>query len=833
MRVKRWQRLLGRIGILALLGLALWNPALPWGTPPLDLLVLVDDSQSMALGVVDEAWRQLVEEANVPTRETRVAVVRFGASPVLELPPTAWDEASLDPLKPPRRHPIDPTRTDVQAALILALRLTRPHRSVALALISDLGETDGHAEAALLQARQAQVPIYGLWPRRVSEPTVAGIESLQMRARARTGQRSPVTVVYQGRLETNGTLQIRVDGRLQAERPVELRPGRADAARFWVLAKDAGVHSVEAVLHVPGDLEIENNRRRTLFNVEGPGTVLYVARDTQLSQVARTLLDQGIQLQRVTAADFLRAASRLPWLSAVVLDDLAVTDLSDRGWRGLAQAVKEYGTGLVVLGGPNSFAAGGYRDSRLEALLPVEVDLPDRQPRAAVLFAVDKSGSMGRIRAGVSRLALARRAVREASSTLLPGDQVGLVLFDIEPKVLVPLHVSSVPEAALQGIDTVQAGGGTRLAPALKTAVKQLADAQAGQRLLVLVTDGFLADESISALETEIQAHGIQVVALAIGSEADLAPLRRLAAAHDGAVFPVADIATLPRLMRQEVERRRAAIETGEFQPRLSRDIPFAAQFGPWPGLTAYSVTRPRPDATVYLESESGDPLLAAHHVGAGRVVALPAGLAEWAPSWPIWSRWSEFVGGLVEWVAGSPRSAHRDLWVSSSAGRIHYVVDAVDDPDAWSTHPQGVLILRDPIGRRTELSLPRIGPGRYAASVAAPLSGPYFATLRIGDSQLRHATLHHGHGESTAARQADGRRRQWESEGLIRDWPADGRVVGSDPGSATSARPLLTAAALVLYLGLLFGERVGLSQSWLRKAAPDGLAKLMPARSR
>ena len=82
------------------------------------------------------------------------------------------------------------------------------------------------------------------------------------------------------------------------------------------------------------------------------------------------------------------------------------------------------------------------------------------------------------------------------------------MVFDVEPKMLVPLHISSAPGEALGELDSIRPGGGTRLAPALRAAVKELGGAQASQRMLVLVTDGFLPDGSISALDTKNVGEG-------------------------------------------------------------------------------------------------------------------------------------------------------------------------------------------------------------------------------------------------------------------------------------------------------------------------------------
>ena len=66
----------------------------------------------------------------------------------------------------------------------------------------------------------------------------------------------------------------------------------------------------------------------------------------------------------------------------------------------------------------------------------------------------------------------------------------------------------------------------------------------------------------------------------------------------------------------------------------LDRPLPFLATPQDWPMLDGYMVTAAKPAALVYLSSRRGEPLLAMHHVGAARVVALPGGLDRWATAW-------------------------------------------------------------------------------------------------------------------------------------------------------------------------------------------------------
>lgn len=64
----------------------------------------------------------------------------------------------------------------------------------------------------------------------------------------------------------------------------------------------------------------------------------------------------------------------------------------------LATNVADLGAGLVMIGGPDSLASGGWRGTPMKPLLPVKLEAADKliTPETAVIFVLDNSGSMGR-----------------------------------------------------------------------------------------------------------------------------------------------------------------------------------------------------------------------------------------------------------------------------------------------------------------------------------------------------------------------------------------------------------------------------------------------------
>ena len=70
--------------------------------------------------------------------------------------------------------------------------------------------------------------------------------------------------------------------------------------------------------------------------------------------------------------------SRTAAPDVVILDDVDVQGLSDGSWAAIAERVRK-GMGLIMLGGYHSFGPGGFRESTLADILPVQIGPAQRQ----------------------------------------------------------------------------------------------------------------------------------------------------------------------------------------------------------------------------------------------------------------------------------------------------------------------------------------------------------------------------------------------------------------------------------------------------------------------
>jgi uncharacterized protein YegL len=451
-----------------------------------------------------------------------------------------------------------------------------------------------------------------------------------------------------------------------------------------------------------------------------------------------------------------------------------------------------------------------YRDSPLESLLPVASRPSGFGDSAAIAFVVDKSGSMGATSAGVDRFRLAQRAVIETAGTLGERDSAALIAFDAEARELLPLQGAGAFRAAVARPWAAQPRGGTQLAQALEAALRQLEDAEARRRILVLVTDGFIDAAPDDSLSLRLTTARIELIALAVGPDADTAALQRLFPPDRGTILRVAEAAELPAVMRQGLEARRAPIERGRIDVRERLPLPFlAAASSGWPVITGYDVATAAADAVVHLESERGDPILAQQRVGLGRVVAVMSGLGEWTPEWLRWQRWPELAGGLVEWVSSQDGDAGLSVRVEDAPDALHVDVDLASGA-RWSDVTTGRLHVDLPSGRTIDVPLVGSVPGRLSALIAEPESGLYSLTAQASGAAQRVLHLRKPRREFAGA-EPNPAIADWLSEGLLREWSPDAlRDVVSDmhPAGRRPQRALLLALGLFM-LGLLV-ERMG-----------------------
>jgi Ca-activated chloride channel family protein len=170
----------------------------------------------------------------------------------------------------------------------------------------------------------------------------------------------------------------------------------------------------------------------------------------------------------------------------------------------------------------------------IEAVLtPPEAPNKDTARPKQVLFIMDSSGSMSK----EEKLVQARSAVSACVKKLLPVDKFNVAEFDTDVKMFrpAPVEPGELGEDEVdEWLDLVAAEGGTQLLPALEAAFDQPDDPER-HRIIIVVTDGILADETAALKLLDERLGNARLFVVGTGELLRQATLLRLAQHGRGA----------------------------------------------------------------------------------------------------------------------------------------------------------------------------------------------------------------------------------------------------------------------------------------------------------
>src|SRR5262249_21098694 len=151
-------------------------------------------------------------------------------------------------------------------------------------------------------------------------------------------------------------------------------------------------------LEMPGDARPENNAAEAYSFVSGQPRVLLVeGQPGEAANLANALKSAQIDVSAVTPAQMPDGLGGLSAYDALALIDVPKRAVPDRTQAAIVAYVHDLGRGLLMVGGENSFGAGGWRRTPVEQALPITMDIPTqlRLPPISIVVLIDVSGSMG------------------------------------------------------------------------------------------------------------------------------------------------------------------------------------------------------------------------------------------------------------------------------------------------------------------------------------------------------------------------------------------------------------------------------------------------------
>ena len=691
----------------------------------LAVIYALDRSLSIPAQYEQELLRYVSENAALrdEAREDHVGLLVFGGTASLELP--AEPKAMLA-----QRIFSVVTReaTDLAGALRLASAAFPEHVQKRVVLISDGNATQGDVLAEVREARAAGisvdvVPVIYRYEREVM------VERVEIPGQVQQGERFDARIYVDAARPATARLWLTRNGRRMDAQEVQLVPGKNVFSLEQTL-EEAGFYRYEVFLDSADDAVPQNNRALGYTSVAGEPRILYVESEPEQ---AGPLLSA---LQQIRSEIVFLAVDRMPDSLAelqdfdvIVLGNVSAGSLSMRQMRMLQSAARDFGVGVVVIGGNDSFTAGGYRGTPLEEMLPVSMDLSSKkvQPSGALVLIMHTTEFPG----GND---WARQTALASLEALGPRDQMGVLLwagqeqwlFDVQPvgdKLRLGRLIQGMAPGDMPDFDTT-----------LDMAHQALVRVQAHLKHIVVFSDGDPTPPS-PELVNQIVADKITVSTVMIGPHPGTngpEKMNEIAQWGRGRYWDVRRPEDLPQIFIKEAAViLKSSIFEEPFQPQLVDATEPLRGVAGYPPLRGYVATTPKPRADVPLVSDKSDPVLAHWQYGLGRTVAFTSDAKpKWASAWIGWDQFAKFWTQIARWSFRrlDPSSFDARVEVQGTEGRV--AVDALDERGNFLNFLTLLAYVVDPDGQRQEVALEQTGPGQYEGRFAAGKVGAYIVNL-------------------------------------------------------------------------------------------------------
>ena len=410
-----------RVSTFALLAALLLNPVKLFESSGLkhkaDVFYLIDSSQSMSVGDDGSRWTrslQMIRDSQKNGNEplANISLFRFGQR-LAAVEPQVWQKASED---------FKPTDSDTQLAAALRQLTSRFGRTPpgAVVVFSDGRARDAaDVDKLAMHFAKMKVPIHVVPVGEAGKGGDLAIVGVVSPPKVRKNSQVEVRVFLRsyGYDEKRCELVVSSFDRAGVRRklnsmPITVRSGIQSFTTSYQ-SGEIGQKIEVAVSPLPGEMSVENNRYDFQVAVDRTKVrILYVEGGPQLSfsfnltaqgspQVARgphTDLQNALtadpdiecvvlaaqpgsrKLQRLADGQgnsfnrgFPETVAELAAFDAIILSNVARRAFTDDQLDWIEQWIEKRGGGLCMIGGPNSFAGGGWKDDVVGRMLPVEL----------------------------------------------------------------------------------------------------------------------------------------------------------------------------------------------------------------------------------------------------------------------------------------------------------------------------------------------------------------------------------------------------------------------------------------------------------------------------
>ncbi len=707
------------------------------------LVYALDVSDSIGEDVLTRALGFVNRTVQGKPERDRAGLVIFGRGAGVELPPRQSFPFEAINVRVPRDG------TSLERALTLSGAML-PDTSVGrIVLLSDGAQTEGDAAAILPELTARGIRVDTL-PIAYEHEREVWLERLDLPRIVKPGETYEASVVLSSLAAGTGVLTLSENDQVVAEQPVTFAEGK-NRFTLPLYMRGPGFYEYTAHIRVPGgdDGWDENNLAVNHLYLRGKGRVLVVAgvaggiEHTRWLCEAMRASDLLVDEQEPFELPF-DALSYLPY-DTIVFANVAADELDAARMQAIHDAVVAQGSGFLMVGGENSFGAGGYNRTPIEKILPVSMDIKKRKalPKGALAIILHtcefaEGNTWG------------KRIAKEAMRVLSEQDEIGVLVYSYGQGTsgeqwLFPLTPASEYEALVPLINNATIGDMPSFATTMELGYKGLVASDAAARHMIIISDGDPSPPPPPLLAKFAQAQiSVSTVAINPHGGQEQSIMGAIASATGGRYYFPQDPKQLPSIFIKEAKTlRRNIVQNRTFVATTSFPSPILKGIDSVPPLHGLVLTMAKPRAETILlapDEEDSDPLLAVWRHGLGTTAAFTSDLsANWGRDWVKWDRYRPFVRQLMTAIGRVERKRNLfvDVHADGAEGRI-----LVEDHHENA----GFLELSAEVtmagGASRSVGLRQVGPGLYEGTFPLGGSGRYQVLVAgVGDGRQEHAS--------------------------------------------------------------------------------------------
>jgi uncharacterized membrane protein len=767
---RRIAALVFRSIVLLLLIFAIAGIQWVWISDKTTVIYLLDQSDSIARAKRDVMLEYAIESVREHRGDARgdlSGLIVFGREAAIEFPPFDDDLPSIRGIE---SYLGRTDATNLESALKLAQAAFPEDSAKRIVIVTDGVETVGQATAVAKSMADAGIGI-DVVPIELEADSEILVEKVDIPSRIRQGQPFETKVVVnrfqEGRDEP-------VPGRLRLLRSVGPRE-QVLLDEPVTLDKDVNVFPIRDTIDRPAgynyraefiadnasDDGLEQNNRADAFTyVRGKGRVLLIedwSRPGEFETMIEALRRSEIEVDVQLSDQLFSSLAELQAYDCVILAGVprssgeaaeTIANFNDDQIEMLVTNTEQFGSGLIMLGSPNAFGAGGWANTEIEKAMPVDFQIKNKKIEAVgalamILHASEiAQGNYWQKRIGQAALEVLGPmdycGVLQYSSlgdTWLWGGQQGMLRVGPNRAAMVNRMRSMVP------------GDMPDFEPSMGMAVRSLKVVPASIKHMIIISDGDPTAPSNGILN-QFVAEQIKISTVAVGAHgpAGHQTLQNIAVVTGGNYYVAKNPTALPKIFQREamrVSRPLVYEPEGGALPQityphaivegLSRDLP---------NIKGFVLTSLKDSPLVEVPIRASKPsepenqaVLATWTYGLGRTAVFTTDAGErWADQWVSWGGYDQFFSQLVRWtMRPSDSDAKFSVATNVANGRVQVVVNALNQDDEFLNFLDMQAIAVGPELNPLPLIMRQVAPGRYVGTFDAEGAGSYLVNVIPG----------------------------------------------------------------------------------------------------